>query len=149
MASEVDELFQLPLGAFTSARNALAAQLKKAGRQAEANEVKALPKPPASAWAVNQLYWRFRPDFARRLAAGERVRAAQAAHLARGAADVREPINARREAVAALLRAAERVLRDGGHGATRDALRRVTSTLEALSVYGSLPDAPRAGRLVA
>ena len=28
-------------------------------------------------------------------------------------------------------------------------LRRVTSTLEALATYGSLPDAPRAGRLTA
>lgn len=149
MASGVDELFKLPLGEFTQARNALAAELKKAGRQAEADEVKALPKPSASAWAVNQLYWRFRPDFDRLLDAGERLRAAQSAQLARGAAGVREPVAARRDAVAALLRAAERVLHDGGHGATRDTLRRVTSTLEALSVYGSLPAAPRAGRLVA
>jgi hypothetical protein len=147
MTSEVDDLFKLPLGEFTPARNALAAQLKKAGRQAEADEVKALAKPSASAWVVNQLYWRFRAEFDRLLDAGERLRAAQAAQLTRGAADVREPVNARREAVAALLRAAERVLRDGGHGATRDTLRRVTSTLEALSIYGSLPNAPRAGRL--
>ncbi|HEX5048456.1 MAG TPA: hypothetical protein VFX89_15175 [Gammaproteobacteria bacterium] len=149
MASEIDELFKLPLGEFTSARNALAAKLKKAGRAAEADEVKALPKPSASVWAVNQLYWRFRPDFDRLLDAGERLRAAQSAQLARGAADVRESVNARRDAVAALLRAAERVLHDGGHGASRDTLRRVTTTLEALSVYGSLPDAPRAGRLTA
>src|SRR5262245_46377336 len=126
MASDVDELFKLPLGEFTAARNALAAQLKKAGRQAEADEVKALPKPSASAWVVNQLYWRFRPDFDRLLDAGERLRNAQAAQLTRGAADVREPVNARRDAIAALLRAAERVLTDGGHGATRDTDRKST-----------------------
>ena len=62
---------------------------------------------------------------------------------------MREHLEARREAQAALVRIAADVLRDGGYGGTRDMLRRVTSTLEALSTYGSLPDAPRAGRLTA
>ena len=147
MESDVDALYKLPLGEFTAARNALAATLKKAGRPAEADAVKALPKPSVSAWAVNQLFWRRRPQFDRLLDAGERLRKAQAAQLTRGTGDVREPLNARREAVALLASAAEGILRDGGYGAARDMLRRVSTTLEALSVYGSLPDAPRAGRL--
>jgi len=52
---EIDALFKLPLGEFTPARNALAARLKKAGEQAEADAVKALPKPSVAAWVVNQL----------------------------------------------------------------------------------------------
>jgi hypothetical protein len=58
--ADVDALFKLPLDEFTSARNALAAQLKKVGKQAEAIEVKALVKPSVSAWVVNQLYWQQR-----------------------------------------------------------------------------------------
>ena len=141
--SEVDALFKLPLGEFTSARNALAAQLKKAGRKAEADEAKALTKPSISAWVVNQLYWRHRGLFDRLIEAGDRMRRAQAAQ---GDA-AREATNARREAVTALSKIAEGLLLGGDYGATRDMLRRVTTTLEALSSYGSLPNAPSAGRL--
>ena len=139
---DVEELFKLPLAEFTPARNALAAQLKKAGRADEANEVKALAKPSASAWVVNQLYWRHRESFNRLLAAGERLRRAHAAQLTGDA------VNARREAMAELTRLAELLLlRDGNHSATRDLMRRVTSTLEALSSYAPSPAAPVAGRL--
>jgi len=138
---DVDALFKLPLAEFTSARNALVAQLKKTGRQAEASEAKALPKPPASAWVVNQLYWRHRELFDRLIQTGEQLRRTRAAQLT---GDV---VTARREALAELTRIAAEILRDGSHNATRDLMRRVTSTLEALSSYGSLPGAPAAGRL--
>ena len=136
----------MPLGEFTAARNALAAQLKKDGRAEEANGVKALAKPSASAWVVNQLYWRHRESFNRLLAAGERLRRAHVGQMAGDA--VRDPVIARREAMTELTRLAELILlRDGNHSATRDLMRRVTSTLEALSSYASSPDAPVAGRL--
>jgi hypothetical protein len=140
---EVDALFKLPLGEFTSARNALAAELKKAGRKAEADETKALTKPSVSAWVVNQLYWRHRGLFDKLIDAGDRMRRAQAAQ---GDA-AREAASARREAVTALSKIAEGLLLGGDYGATRDMLRRVTTTLDALSSYGSLPNAPSAGRL--
>ena len=149
MEDEVDALFKLPLGEFTPARNALAARLKKAGQQAMADAAKAVPKPSVAAWVVNQLYWRHREPFDRLIEAGDRFRQAQSAQQTRNSAGVREHLEARREAQAALVRIAADVLRDGGYGGTRDMLRRVTSTLEALSTYGSLPDAPRAGRLTA
>ena len=140
--SDIDALFKLPLGEFTSARNALAAQLKKNGRSDEASEVKKLAKPSASAWVVNQLYWRHRESFDRLLATGERLRRAHAAQLTGDA------VNARREAMTELTRLAELILlRDGSHSATRDLMRRVTSTLEALSSYAASPAAPIAGRL--
>jgi len=139
--NDSDALFKLPLAEFTSARNALAAQLKKDGRQAEASDVKALPKPSASAWVVNQLYWRHREVFDRLIEAGEQLRRKRAAQLTGDA------VSARREALAELTRLAADLLRDGEHNATRDLMRRVTSTLEALSSYASLPGAPVAGRL--
>jgi len=143
---DIEALFKLPLGEFTAARNALAAQLKREGRAAEGSEVKALAKPSASAWVVNQLYWRHRDSFDRLLATGERLRRAHAKDLTGDAA--RDAVNARREAMAELTRLAELiVLRDGNHSATRDLMRRVTTTLEALSSYASSSGAPIAGRL--
>jgi hypothetical protein len=73
------------------------------------------------------------------------LRRAQASQKASDSA--REPVVARREAVTALAKIAAGILREGDHGTTHDLLRRVTSTLEALSSYGSLPGAPVAGRL--
>jgi hypothetical protein len=108
-----------------------------------------VPKPSVAAWVVNQLYWRHRGPFDRLIEAGDRFRQVQSVQQTRNSAGVREHLEARREAQAALVRIAADVLRDGGYGGTRDMLRRVTSTLEALSTYGSLPDAPRAGRLTA
>ena len=146
--ADVDALFQLPLSEFTAARNALAAKLKKAGSAGDAEAVKALPKPSVAAWAVNQLYWRHRKEFDQLIATGERFRTAQATHLAGKSTDIRGPLNARREALAALSHLAADTLRSGNYSATPDMMRRVTTTLEALSTYGSLPEAPRAGRLV-
>jgi hypothetical protein len=146
-ASDVDRLFQLPLAEFTAARNALAARLKKAGRAEDADRVKALLKPPVSAWAVNQVYWRHRKAFDRLIAAGERFRKAQAAQLAGKSADMRAPFDERRTAVSELTGLATAVLREGDHALAPDTLRRVTTTLEALATYGEHPGKPEAGRL--
>src|SRR4029453_5844093 len=78
---ELDALFQLPLDKFTAARNTLAATLKEDGRDARPAQVKALQKPPLSAWVVNQLFWRHRKAFDAFIDAGERVRKAQATQL--------------------------------------------------------------------
>ena len=51
----IDELFKLPLDEFTSARDAIAAELRKAGDGEGAARVKKLKKPSLSAWAVNQV----------------------------------------------------------------------------------------------
>ena len=54
----IDRLYQLPLDEFTAARNALAKELGKEGAP-----VKTLAKPPAAAWAINQVFWQRRPAF--------------------------------------------------------------------------------------
>src|SRR5687767_599465 len=48
--AEIDALFKRSLDEFTAARNSLAARLKKEGRAVEAERVKAIQKPPATAW---------------------------------------------------------------------------------------------------
>src|SRR6266581_1129416 len=142
-------LFKLPLTEFTVARNALAARLKKAGRGEGSERVKALVKPSISAWAVNQLYWKHRQAFDGLIAAGERLRRAHASQLAGKASDMHGPLAARREALSGLSRLAGALLRDAGHSTTPDTIRRITTTLEALSTYSSLSDAPTPGRLTA
>jgi hypothetical protein len=144
---EVDALFQLPLTEFTAARNALAGRLKKAGAAEQAETVKGLQKPPISAWTVNQLYWRHRDAFDKLVDAGEKFRTAQAAQLGGHAADIRGPLEARREALAELAKLAAQVLRSAHHPASSDVMRRVTTTLEALSTYGGLDGTPQPGRL--
>jgi len=146
---EIDALFQAPLADFTPARNALAAKLKKQGDAAAAEGVKTLGKPSISAWVANQLYWRQRKAFERLLAAGDRFRNAQAAQLAGKGADLRASLDARREALADLTKHAADILRDAGHPASPDTMRRVMTTLEALATYGEQPGAPQPGRLTA
>lgn len=146
---EVDDgLYQIPLAEFTAARNALVTRLKKAGKPDEAARVKGLIKPSIPAWAVNQLFWHHRPAFDALVAIGERFRRAQADQIKGQPSDLRGPLDERREALSSLSRTAATLLRDAGHNPTPDTMRRITSTLEALSVLSTLPDAPRAGRLV-
>jgi hypothetical protein len=144
-----DELFRLPLSEFTPARNALAAKLKKEGNADESERVKTLSKPPVSAWIANQLYWKHRKAFDRLLAAGDEFRKAQAAQLAGESADLRAPLDARREALSDLTRLASDILKESGHPASPDMMRRIMTTLEALATYGDQPQGPPIGRLTA
>ncbi len=144
LEADIDALFKLPLAEFTGARNTLAARLKKSGRGDEAVRVKALAKPPVSAWAVNQLYWNHRETFDRLIASGERFHKSQSSGKI---ADLRGALDARREALTDLSDLAASLLRDAGYNPAPDTVHRITTTLEAMSVYASRSDAPRPGRL--
>lgn len=141
METELDRLYQGPLREFVSARNALAASLRSSGEPDKAKRVKALAKPSASAWAVNQLYWRERAIFDALIAAGDRYRAA----LQKGHTEAAE--RERREAVERALAATRALLDEGGHKLGETLLRRITTTLEALASYGSDHPEPMRGRL--
>jgi hypothetical protein len=145
---EIDALFQLSPPEFVAARNALATQLKKAGRDDVASRVRSLPKPSISAWTVNQLYWKHRAAFEKLLATGERFRQAQASRLAGRNADIHRLLNERREELSAMARLAVEILQRSSGSAPPGVMRRITASLEALSAYGTLEGAPRAGRLV-
>lgn len=142
-----DGLFKLPLAEFVSARNELAARLKRDGRADEANLVKALTKPTVSAWAVNQLYWNHRSEFNRLLATSERLRQVQSSQTAERVADMRESLDARRNTLSELSDLAAAILSDAGHNPTPDMLHRITTTLEAISAYAPAADGPTPGRL--
>jgi hypothetical protein len=146
-SSSIDSLFQLPLGEFTAARNAMAAKLKKAGHGEESSRVKALSKPSISAWTVNQLFWRHRKAYDRLMQSGAQFREAQAAQLSGKSADIRRPLESRRESLAELARLAADLLKEAAHPASPDTMRRITTTLEALSTMSGVPGSPQGGQL--
>ena len=147
LEDDVDALFKLPLAEFTGARNDLAARLKREGRADDSSFVKALAKPSISAWAVNQLHWMDREAFDRLLATSQRFRQSQTSQPAARMADLRESLDARREALSHLSDLATVLLREAGHNPTPDTIHRITTTLEALSAHATLSDGPTPGRL--
>ncbi|MDP9073279.1 MAG: hypothetical protein M3N98_03720, partial [Actinomycetota bacterium] len=52
---DLDRLFQVDLDQFVAERNALAKALKSQGQRDEAARVAKLRRPPATAWALNQV----------------------------------------------------------------------------------------------
>jgi hypothetical protein len=136
---EIDDLYQQPLEAFVTARNALAKTLTGD----EAKRVRALVKPTVVPWAVNQVYWQARSTYDKLIKSGERLRAAQIASLeGRRGADLREAGDAHRTALADAVKAAERIAAAAGANPPADALVR---TFETLSLASEPPEPP--GRL--
>jgi hypothetical protein len=144
---DMDALFRLPLSDFIDARKTLSARLKKEGRATEAERVKTLAKPSISAWAVNQLYWRQRASFDQLISTGQRLRQAQTTGRAGKGGDLRTAFDERRELLTQMSESATALLNDAGHNPALDTLRRIASTLEAMSAYTSLPEGMSAGRL--
>jgi hypothetical protein len=140
----VDALFRLPLAEFIGARKELAVRLQKTGYPDEAQHVKALAKPSISAWTVNQLYWDHRDEFDELISTGQRFRKAQASGKM---VNMREALDARRTALTQLSDLATEILSDAGHNPSLDVLRRITTTLEALSSLSSFSDDTTPGRL--
>jgi hypothetical protein len=145
-----DELFGLAPDAFVAARDELARRLRREGDAEAARRVKALRRPPLSAWAVNRLARDRGPGLDALLAAGERLRAAHEAALAgEGAAELRAAARDEREAVAGLVQAALELLRKAGHPATDTTRDRVAATLHAAAASPEAADLVRHGRLTA
>ena len=145
-----DELFGLAPEDFVAARDDLARRLRREGDADAAKRVKALRRPPLSAWAVNRLA-RERPSALEPLlAAGQRLRAAHQAALAgEGAAELRTAARAEREAVAGLVETALELLREAGHPTTDATRDRVAATLHAAAASPEAADLVRHGRLIA
>ncbi|MEM6293771.1 MAG: hypothetical protein AAGA54_21025 [Myxococcota bacterium] len=140
----IDALYRGPREAFVVERNALAQRLKTQGRLAQADEVRALPKPSVSAWAVNQLWWHHRPAYDALHEAGAALVALQQAGASVAG---QQPNEARRAAIATLRAQAETVLSGAGHAVTAATLRKVTRSLEASAAGGSFGGDGQLGRL--
>jgi hypothetical protein len=130
----VAALYQAPHGEFVAERKRLAADLKAAGDKAGATRLGKLPRPPISAWTVNQLWWQARDDFDALFESAGKLRKG----------DLRAS-GEHRDLMAKLRQRASTILTEAGHAATESTLRRVTTTLAALAASGSFdPDPPGA-----
>lgn len=127
MANDIHRLYQLPLGDFTTARNALA---KSAG--AKGAGIKALEKPSAPAWAVNQLYWRERRSYDALIRASDRVRAAHAQLLRGKKLDLGTLEAQHSAAVKTAADLVRGILTSAGDAATPATMKAVVDTLQAL-----------------
>jgi hypothetical protein len=145
LEDELDRLYGAELAEFVGERTRLAGALRKEGRRAEAEQVKAFRKPSVSVWAVNQLARRRRKDIDALLEAGHRLAAAQRALLTGGDREAFEQAGkAAREALGRLSEGARSIL--GEHGSTAT-LERVTSTLRAAAVSDAARSDLARGRL--
>ena len=70
----IDELYAGPMDEFIAQRDAIVKELKAAKDKDAAAAVKALRKPTAAAWAVNQLAHTATRDVAKLLDVGEALR---------------------------------------------------------------------------
>jgi hypothetical protein len=126
------------LAEFVAERNRLAAHAKVAGDAKLAAAIKALPKPSATAWAIDQLWWHERNSIDPLFAAAAELRAALV-----GGAGPQEATRARtqhRDRVTfAAGRAGDR-LAASGHNVSIAIKRRIATTLEALAALGRWPD---------
>lgn len=134
--ARIDDLYQLPLNEFTSARNALVKTL----RGADASRVRKLAKPSVVAWAVNQVYWQSRAVYERVMKTGEQLRKAQIAALEGKKSDVRATGDAHRRAIGDAVQEAQRLAAASGLHPGPDALMR---TFEALSLSTEPPEPGR------
>jgi len=125
----VDRLYALSPDAFTGARNQAERELRKAGEQEQADEVRALRKPTAAAGAANRLVREHRPEVDAFLAAAAGLRDAQFADKG----DVASAASAQRDAL-------EKLVGFGGEP--------VRATLQAAAVDDNTARDLLAGRLV-
>jgi hypothetical protein len=132
---EIARLYRRPLDEFISARNDLAKQLRKLGLPEEAEQVRTLPKPTPSAWAVNQLFERAPQKMDALLGTGKRAHAAQREAVSgRGVSALRESIEAGRALTEELRRRAVEILAESGRAVSRALSDRIGTNLQALAL---------------
>jgi hypothetical protein len=142
-----DDLYGLPLNDFTPARDALAKELRNAGKKDAADEVKALRKPSVSAWAVNQAARRQPQDVKALVKAGGELRKAQRQAVSgRASGGLREATAAHRRLVEDLTEAARTALEERGSVAPA-MVTRIAQTLRAASIDKDAAKALTAGTL--
>lgn len=142
LLSIADELYALPLAAFTPARDARAKELKGTDL---GTEVKGLRKPSTAAWVVNLLVRRDAEQVEQVLTVGAALREAQASM---SADDLRALTRQRRQLTAAVTTQARRLAREEGTKVTDAVADQVEATLTAAMVDEQCGLAVRSGLLV-
>jgi len=139
----VDELYGLPPDEFTPHRDELAKELRATGKRDEAAWVKALRRPSAAAWLVNQLARTQKSDTRRLLERGDALRVTQERALARQASreELAGATQEYAEAMRTLLSKAPGFLDRRGAPPSQITIERAAETLRAIL----LDDVARAG----
>ena len=141
-----DQLYGLPPGEFTRARDARAKELRSDGDREAADAVKRLRKPTVAAWALNQLARRRAKDVERLVKAGEALRAAQEELLAGGdRAAFQKAASRERELVADLSTDAAAMANEAGERGS-GLQEKLAETLHAAALDEETAEELRAGR---
>uniref|UniRef100_UPI0015FF2CB7 hypothetical protein n=1 Tax=Nocardioides stalactiti TaxID=2755356 RepID=UPI0015FF2CB7 len=138
-----DDLYALPPGEFTAARDARAKELKGTDL---AITVKALKKPGLAAWVLNLLVRRETGQVDQLLSVGAALREAQAAM---SAGELRALTKQRRQVTAAVTQQARALASEAGLKVTPAVADQVEATLTAAMVDPDCGRALRSGLLVA
>lgn len=123
----VDELYELEPGEFVAARDELARRLREGGDRSAAAAVRKLRRPTVTAWALNQVVRRHRPDVEAMLSASRDAADAQERALAGDGGDLRDALRARSDSLHHVAGLVERLLDERGSTGER------AEVLEALS----------------
>ena len=137
-----NRLYGVSPAEFTRERDALAKQLKAAGKEDEAKQIAALRKPTAVLWTVNQLGRRSRRQVDALIEAAEKMRRA---HKSGDSEALRAAMQEQREALRSLEQAAHEAAGEIGSKPTLDFMRRVQTT--AQSAAAGEPEKLREGTL--
>lgn len=121
----IEDLLAVPPKEFTAARNALVADLRRAGKSAEATAAGKLRKPTLPVWVVNQVARRHARDVKALVAAADDLRRASLGH----GGSLQETTARHQAGLRALLRRAEQVLDGAGYRQSADVMLRVSNTL--------------------
>jgi hypothetical protein len=128
---------------FVAARNRIVAELRKAGRSADAQEVARQRRPSAALWAINRLAATDRDAVASFVAAVDRLRHAQLRDP-RATADARRD---QRAALDALVARARALLLRSGLAASPSISRRISDTLLGAAADRRHAEALRRGEI--
>lgn len=144
------ELLGQPLDQFTSRRNAKVKELKASGQADLAREVSALKKPSLPLWAVNHVDRGLLDGLRSAAQAVATAQAAAASGRSNAARDLRAASEEFQRRLEATGTAAAAVLRQGGHPAGEETLRRIREILRLAALEaGETWDRLRKGALVA
>jgi hypothetical protein len=144
-----DELYGLPPGEFTEARDALVKRLRADKERDLANQVKGLRRPTVAAWSLNQLVRNRRKDVGALLAAGEELREAQEQLVGGGDRSAFQRAAAKeRELVAKLARDAASLAAEAGVGSSQGLEEKLISTLHAAALDEETAAELGAGRVL-
>ena len=141
LGAQIDELYRLPLGEFTGARNTLAKTLSGSDKK----HVAALVKPSLPMWVINQLYWQDAPTYNALTDAAEKLRAVHRSALSGGKADTGKADQLHRTTVDKAFAKTVGIAQKSGVGLTdavRDTIRRTLAALPGDESAGRLTRPP-------